>query len=101
MGYTLNTPSWRGSRQSVSTPAFLSITDNGWLDYLRSHAITGEVNFWISSVPAHEHVDAGTLWLFKLHSPDDVIAAVAKFRYYTVLPLQLTRDAFGTFSAGA
>jgi hypothetical protein len=59
-------------------------------DYLRNHAIAGKVNFWIPSAPAHKHVDAGMLWLFKPNGTDDVIADVAMFRFRTVLPLQLT-----------
>jgi len=54
--------------------AYLGITDNNWFAYLRRNEITDEVNFWIPSAPSHKHVEPGTLWLLKLHSPLDFIA---------------------------
>jgi putative restriction endonuclease len=75
--------------------AFLGITDNDWFDYLRRNQITDEVNFWVPSAPQHRHVEPGSLWLFKLHSPLDFIAGVGVFMHYSVLPLQMAWDAFG------
>lgn len=75
--------------------AYLGITDNKWFEYLQWNQITDEVNFWIPSAPAHKHVEPGTLWLLKLHSPQDFIAGVGVFMRYSVLPLQMAWDAFG------
>jgi len=76
-------------------PAYLGITDNAWYNYLRQNRITDEVNFWIPSAPRARHVEPGTLWLFKLHAPLNVIAGGGVFMHYSVLPLQLAWDAFG------
>ncbi|MHB8107516.1 MAG: HNH endonuclease [Candidatus Cryosericum sp.] len=77
-------------------PAFLGITDNGWFDYLQRNQITDEVNFWVPSARPRMHVEPGSLWLFKLHSPLDFIAGVGVFMHYSVFPLQMAWDAFGT-----
>lgn len=76
--------------------AYLGITDNNWFDYLRRNQITDEVNFWVPSARSHMRVQPGALWLFKLHSPLDFIAGVGVFMHYSILPLQLAWDAFGT-----
>lgn len=76
--------------------AYLGITDNEWFDYLRRNDITDEVNFWIPGAPPHKHVEPGSLWLLKLKSPHDCIAGVGVFMHYSVLPLQMAWDAFGT-----
>ena len=75
--------------------AFLGITDNNWFDYLRRNQITDEVNFWVPSAPQHRHVEPGSLWLLKLHSPLNFIAGAGVFMHYSVLPLQMAWDAFG------
>jgi len=77
-------------------PAFLGITDNSWFDYLRRNQITDEVNFWIPSAPGRKHVEPGSLWLFKLKAPLNFIAGAGVFIHYSVLPLQMAWDAFGT-----
>ncbi|MCE5193087.1 HNH endonuclease [bacterium] len=75
--------------------AYLGITDNSWFDHLRRNQITDEVNFWVPSAPARRHVEPGSLWLFKLHSPLDFIVGAGVFMHYSVLPLQLAWDVFG------
>lgn len=75
--------------------AFLGITDNDWFDYLRRNQITDEVNFWVPSAPPRKLIEPGTLWLFKLKAPLDVIAGAGVFMHYSVLPLQMAWDAFG------
>jgi len=75
--------------------AYLGITDNGWFDYLRRNQITDEVNFWVPSARPRMHVEPGSLWLLKLHSPLDFITGVGVFMHYSVLPLQMAWDAFG------
>ena len=76
--------------------AYLGITDNEWFDYLRRNDITDEVNFWIPGAPAQKRVEPGSLWLLKLKSPRDCIAGAGVFTHYSVLPLQMAWDAFGT-----
>jgi putative restriction endonuclease len=76
--------------------AYLGITDNRWFEYLQWNKVTDEVNFWIPGAPARKHVEPGSLWLFKLHSPLDFIAGAGVFMHYSVLPLQMAWDAFGT-----
>lgn len=75
--------------------AYLGITDNEWFRYLEWNQITDEVNFWVPSAPPRKLIEAGTLWLFKLHSPLDFIAGAGVFMHYSVLPLQMAWDAFG------
>jgi len=75
--------------------AFLGITDNNWFDYLRRNQITDEVNFWVPSAPPRRLIDPGSLWLFKLKAPLDVIAGAGVFMHYSVLPLQMAWDVFG------
>jgi putative restriction endonuclease len=75
--------------------AYLGITDNNWFDNLRRNQVADEVNFWIPSAPVRKHVEPGSLWLLKLHSPLNFIAGVGVFMHYSVLPLQMAWDAFG------
>jgi putative restriction endonuclease len=75
--------------------AFLGITDNNWFNYLRRNQITDEVNFWVPSARPRMHVEPGSLWLLKLHSPLNFIAGAGVFMHYSVLPLQMVWDAFG------
>jgi len=75
--------------------AYLGITDNDWFDYLWRNEITDEVNFWVPSAPLRKHVEPGSLWLLKLHSPLDFIAGAGVFMHYSLLPLQMAWDAFG------
>lgn len=72
---------------------WVSIADDDW--YLNlSRQRPAEVNFWQSSLKPLVHLDPGTLFLFKLRSPNDVIVGGGWFAHFTVLPCFLAWEVF-------
>ena len=74
--------------------AFVAVTDRGWYDFLSAAAAIDDINFW-QPRPTGVTAKPGAPWLFKLHYPDNAIAGVGFFSYYTVLPLGIAWDYFG------
>jgi len=54
-----------------------------------------EVNFWQPGTTPPRHMDPGTLFLFKLHAPNNFIVGGGYFVRFTVLPCFLAWEAFG------
>lgn len=77
--------------------AYIGLTDHHWYQYLSAAADVDEVNFW---KPGGHHVfralKPGELFLFKLHSPYNVIVGGGIFAYANRVPITLAWDAFGT-----
>ena len=75
---------------------YVGITDNDWFRFLRSLPDLDEVNFW---QPGGTHqfraLQVGELFLFKLHSPENVIAGGGFFTHTSLLPTSLAWEAFG------
>ena len=72
----------------------VAVTNNRWFEFLRRQAFD-EVNFW-SPGTAPIHLDVGTPWLFKLHSPRNFVVGGGFFTYRTELPLRVAWDTFGS-----
>jgi putative restriction endonuclease len=73
---------------------FVVVTDNSWYRYLAALQ-PDEVNFWRPSGRLFRARQEGTLFLFKLHSPENFVAGGGFFLRAERLPLSLAWDAFG------
>jgi putative restriction endonuclease len=75
---------------------WVGVTDKDWFQFL-SRENPDEVNFWQPSGSRHfRALQAGELFLFKLHSPDNFIVGGGHFVRYSALPTSIACDAFGT-----
>ncbi|RMF94708.1 MAG: HNH endonuclease [Candidatus Schekmanbacteria bacterium] len=73
---------------------YVAVTDNRWFEYL-SEIKPDEVNFWKPGGGRFSAIQAGELFLFKLHSPLNFITGGGFFLRYSQLPLSLAWEAFG------
>lgn len=74
---------------------FVGVTNNDWFRFLAERQ-PDEVNFWRpKSQFDFKALQAGDVFLFKLHSPFDFIAGGGVFHRHTFLPLALAWQAFG------
>ena len=74
---------------------WVGVTDEDWFTRL-SQLRLDEVNFWQpSGSRAFRALQPGELFLFKLHSPKNVIVGGGHFVRYSALPASLAWDAFG------
>jgi len=73
---------------------WVGITDEDWFSHL-SRLKPDEVNFWQPSATPPRNMDPGTLFLFKLHSPNNYVVGGGYFVRFTVLPCFLAWEAFG------
>ena len=73
---------------------WVGVTDSDWFDYLRGRA-PDEVNFWQPSAERRAvRLDAGALFLFKLHSPRNFVVGGGFYVRYSALPARLAWEAF-------
>jgi putative restriction endonuclease len=76
---------------------FVAVTDQSWFDHLSASAPHDEVNFWApSGRNEFRALDAGELFLLKLHAPNNFIAGGGIFSHASNVPLSLAWEAFGT-----
>ncbi len=74
---------------------WVGLTDGDWFEYLRN-STPDEVNFWQPSAGRRAvRLDAGALFLFKLHSPRNFVVGGGFYVRYSALPARLAWDAFG------
>jgi putative restriction endonuclease len=74
---------------------FVGVTNNEWFRYLAERK-PDEVNFWRPrSQMDFKALNAGDVFLFKLHSPLDFIVGGGIYVKHTKLPLPLAWSAFG------
>ena len=71
----------------------IAVTDNRWYQILSELGDIDEVNFWRPGAQQPDVVE-GTPWVFKLHAPENAIAGVGFFKYYTRLPIGTAWDWF-------
>lgn len=82
--------------------AFVAVTDGDWFRYLSSLDEVDEVNFWQPSGGRGFHVlQPGEPLLFKLHSPENLIAGGGFFAGHSVVPASLAWDSFGQKNGAA
>ena len=75
---------------------WVGVTDDDLFDFLRSRSDFDEVNFWQPSGSRRFRVlDPGDLFLFKLHSPRNVIAGGGFYATSSLLPCSLVWEIFG------
>ncbi len=73
----------------------VAVTDDDWFDMLRQQRNLAEVNFWAPSGANFRALQPGELFLFKLHSPRNVIVGGGIFAYANAMPCSLAWEAFG------
>jgi putative restriction endonuclease len=75
--------------------AYVGVTDFDWFTFLSSQPGIEEVNFWKpGGQQGFGAVPVGAPFLFKLHSPRNVIAGGGFFVHFTRLPTSLAWEAF-------
>nr|WP_281720911.1 HNH endonuclease [Nitrosomonas nitrosa] len=74
---------------------WIGVTDNKWFEFLSARS-PDEVNFWRpSGLGSFQAVPTDSLFLFKLHSPQNFIVGGGFFLKHSNLPLSLAWEAFG------
>ena len=73
----------------------VAVTDKNWFDHLRTIPDLSEANFWAPGAAAFRALQAGELFLFKLHSPLNFIVGGGVFAYANSVPCSLAWEAFG------
>ena len=75
--------------------AFVGITDFDWYQLLASQPHLDEVNFWQpGGRTTFRALQAGELFLFKLHAPLNAIVGGGFFAHATRLPVSLAWESF-------
>ena len=75
---------------------FVGVTDWNWWSLHAGKPFVEEVNFWRPSPAASfQALNAGEMFLFKLHSPRNAIAGGGFFTRFVSLPVSLAWEAFG------
>ncbi len=73
---------------------WVGVTDSDWFDYLHGRTLD-EVNFWQPSAERRAvRLDAGALFLFKLHAPRNFVVGGGFYVRYSALPARLAWEAF-------
>jgi putative restriction endonuclease len=76
--------------------AYVGITDFDWYRNLAAMPGVDEVNFWRpGGKMGFRALEPGGMFLFKLHSPRDLIVGGGFFAHFTILPCSLAWEAFG------
>src|SRR5262249_36778114 len=74
---------------------YVGITDRAWFDMLSASSPHDEVNFWQPSGGKHfRALQAGELFLFKLHAPENFIVGGGVFRHASNVPLSIAWESF-------
>ena len=79
----------------MAVQLIIAVTDRGWFDFLRERPELDEVNFWSPGAAPFKALQAGELFLFKLHAPYNVIVGGGIFTYANTMPCSLAWQAFG------
>jgi putative restriction endonuclease len=79
----------------------VAVTDKNWFDFLRIRPELSEVNFWAPGAAPFRALQPGELFLFKLHSPLNVIVGGGVFVYANSIPCSLAWEAFGVSNGAA
>lgn len=72
----------------------VAVTDRDWFEYLRTKPALSEVNFWAPGAASFRALEAGELFLFKLHAPLNFIVGGGVFTYANTFPCSLAWEAF-------
>jgi putative restriction endonuclease len=81
---------------------FIGITDYDWFRFLSALSSVEEVNFWQPGGRTNfRALQAGELFLFKLHAPRNFVVGGGVFARADILPTSLAWDAFGVTNGAA
>jgi putative restriction endonuclease len=72
----------------------VAVTDRDWFEFLRTKPALLEVNFWAPGAAPFKALQAGELFLFKLHAPFNFIVGGGFFAYANTFPCSLAWEAF-------
>src|SRR5262244_938108 len=72
----------------------VAVTDRDWFEHVRTRPALSEVNFWAPGAAPFGALEAGELFLFKLHAPLNLIVGGGVFTYANTLPCSLAWEAF-------
>ncbi len=76
--------------QQPAIKLFVAITDDSWFEFLAAQPLLEEVNFWQPAGKGQfKALQAGELFLFKLHSPRNFIVGGGVFAHASILPASL------------
>jgi putative restriction endonuclease len=78
----------------MSINLVVAVTDGDWVATLQRQPKLTEVNFWAPSAANFRALQAGEMFLFKLHAPRNVIVGGGIFAYSNTLPCSLAWEAF-------
>jgi putative restriction endonuclease len=79
---------------AMAVRLLVAVTDRDWFEFLRTKPALSEVNFWAPGAAPFRALDAGELFLFKLHAPLNFIVGGGVFTYANSLPCSLAWEAF-------
>src|SRR5438445_11812124 len=79
---------------AVALRLVVAVTDRDWFDHLRAKGPLLEVNFWAPGAAPFRALEAGELFLFKLHAPFNFIVGGGFFAYANTVPCSLAWEAF-------
>jgi putative restriction endonuclease len=85
----------------MSIKLVVAVTDGDWFRTLSARPDIDEVNFWAPGATNFKALTPGELFLFKLHSPNNVIAGGGIFAHATNMPCSLAWEAFGEANGAA
>ena len=85
----------------MSVRLVVAVTDSEWFEHLRAQSDPSEVNFWAPGASPFKALQAGELFLFKLHAPLNFIVGGGVFAYSNTLPCSLAWEAFGELNGTA
>jgi putative restriction endonuclease len=71
----------------------VAVTDRDWFEFLRTKPALLEVNFWAPGAAPFKALQAGELFLFKLHAPFNFIVGGGFFAYANTFPCSLAWEA--------
>src|SRR5260370_40777510 len=79
----------------MSVRLVVAVTDSEWFEHLRAQSSPPEVNFWAPGGAPFKALQAGELFLFKLHAPLNFIVGGGVFAHSNTLPCSVAWEAFG------
>lgn len=75
---------------------YVGVTDGDWFEFLAARRSIESINFWQPGGQTQfKAVQAGELFLFKLHAPRNYIVGGGIFAYASIMPVSIVWDAFG------
>lgn len=85
----------------MSINIVVAVTYGDRFNHLRQQPDLSEINFWSPSPRSFRALQPGELFLFKLHTPVNMIAGGSVYTSATNMPLALAWEAFGTANGAA